>query len=216
MDTALKIPDVQTEIVKHLDMYTVIRLSEVNKSFNTCIMDLTMWSFFLERDFKVKTIKNPITRYVKELLNAFIQSFQLKRRNDLLGSFRSLGVKYDENLPFYQTIEKVKDILYDTDYDLFGQVSEQMDLYSREENIALSARGLLKEKMYFLGKEKRKGFSANEAEIGNRVGEEFKSYLDGYECFDPEFIVTNDHYREPTNIEILIGASKDIGLWIEP
>ena len=193
-----EIINISSEIWKNLPLYDILTLCRTNKSYNQICLDKRTWSYLLSRDFGKQTNKDPESRYIKELLKKFAKSITLKRQRDLLGWFDNDNIQYDNNLPIHRLIEEVQNEAFNSaDLNKIGIVAELSNMYITDEYVALSALGLIpNEKKYNLK--------------GNIVGEQFKNYLEYYECSDPEL---KDLDNPPTMLELLICASRDVGSW---
>ncbi len=55
----MNIGDTQFEIIKHLPMYEIVRLTRVNRSFANLLRNTNVWTYLLKRDFNIETNENP-------------------------------------------------------------------------------------------------------------------------------------------------------------
>ena len=192
-----EIQQINFEIWKNLPLYDILALCRTNKFYNQICLDKRTWSYLLYRDFGKRTNKDAESKYIRELLKKFVKSITLKRQRDLLGWFDTENIQYDNTLPIHRLIEEVQNEASESGYlNKISRVAELSNMYITYEYVALSALGLLpNEKKYNLK--------------GNIVGEQFKNYLEYYECDDPEL----KDFDNTTMLELLICASRDVGSW---
>lgn len=180
MDTILNHADIQFEILKWLPIENFVQLSMINKAWSSCIQNSCVWSEVLNKDFAVKTSKNPQTRYFKELLKKFArQSSRLHRIMTIMKLRQCTDDSTCRDLAEFNNdgwvgmfISMFKQILT-SHFSYFYRANrggEPTQMYNilfehlETENIGLSALGLvLDEETYILK--------------GTRVGSQFKSFV---------------------------------------